>query len=79
MTGWRPATKRPRNGQRVICHFAKSPDPEDWNHMFASGFYDRIADDISIGLWSFPLADFISWIPESELIRAARAAAKGVK
>lgn len=71
---WRPATKRPRNGQRVI------------------GIHTYCGEFVMVGKYSalhdqcvqdecFPLhwSHFILWIPESELIKAARAAAKGEK
>jgi hypothetical protein len=69
---WRPATQRPRNGQRVIVQIGR-------RLKVGEAFRGIIHCRLGIEAMSFAWGCVDCWIPESELIKAARAAAKGVK
>ena len=72
MSGWRPATQRPRRAQRVVAlHSDKSI-----GLMCGEIRYGDLLSD-SGGRWGW--FHFVSWIPERELIKQARAAGKGAK
>lgn len=70
---WRPASKRPRNEQRVVVCFNLRGNPK-----FAIGAFRKTLKTVFVSNgWTYPWTSVASWIPERELERAARAAAKG--
>ena len=69
---WRPASKRPRNGKRVVA-----VKPWFGDGVIVGSYSDEhdqlICDRQQCLHWSY----IELWIPEDEHIKAARAAAKG--
>jgi hypothetical protein len=72
MSGWRPSSKKPRNGQRVVVAYLDRLDFEQGAYRLTETFQ---SDDG----WRHPWSFVRSWIPERELIRQAREAGKKVK
>ena len=72
MSGWRPATQRPRDGQAIVAHFSDCG-------IVTGEFQRRRSDGPTFHCdtgWDASWTEVVAWIPERELIKQARAAGK---